>query len=363
MALSNIQEIIDDIRDGKMVILMDDEDRENEGDILVAAEKVTPEIVNFMARHGRGLICLTLTQERCEQLRLPLMVKKNTEQFSTNFTVSIEAARGIETGISAYDRAMTIQAATAKDAKPADIVSPGHIFPVMAKNGGVLIRAGHTEAGCDLAALAGLEPACAIVEILNDDGTMARRPQLEEFAKEHNIKLGTIADLIEYRMANQCLVEKIAETAITTEFGDFQLITYQDNIGKQLHYALKKGDIVENQPTLVRVHATDSFKDLLHIADHHWSIGEALKKIAAENGVMVLTTKQETADTITQQIEILKKAEAPKHKRAIATQETGIGSQILRDLGITKMRLISSGQSKYHSLSGFGLEIVEYIAK
>lgn len=363
MALSNIQEIIDDIRDGKMVILMDDEDRENEGDILVAAEKVTPEIVNFMALHGRGLICLTLTQERCEQLRLPLMVKKNTEQFSTNFTVSIEAARGIETGISAYDRAMTIQAATARDAKPTDIVSPGHIFPVMAKNGGVLIRAGHTEAGCDLAALAGLEPACAIVEILNDDGTMARRPQLEAFAQEHNIKLGTIADLIEYRMANQCLVEKVAETPITTEFGDFQLITYQDNIGKQLHYALKHGDIIADQPTLVRVHATDPFKDLLHIADHHWSIGDALKRIAAENGVMVLTTKQETPEAVSQQIEILKKAETPKHKRVIATQETGIGSQILRDLGITKMRLISSGQSKYHSLSGFGLEIVEYITK
>jgi len=363
MALSSTKEIIDDIRQGKMVILMDDEDRENEGDILIAAEKVTPEIVNFMARHGRGLICLTLTQERCEQLRLPLMVKKNTEQFSTNFTVSIEAARGIETGISAYDRAMTIQAAVAKDAKPNDIVCPGHIFPVMAKKGGVLIRAGHTEAGCDLAELAGLEPACAIVEILNEDGTMARRPQLEEFAKEHNIKLGTIADLIEYRMANQCLVEKIAETTVTTEFGEFELITYQDRIGKQLHYALKKGEIVESQPTLVRVHATDSFKDLLHIADHHWSIAEALKKIAAENGVMVITTKQETAESVAQQIELLKKAAAPKHKRAIATQETGIGSQILRDLGVNKMRLISSGKSKYHSLSGFGLEIVEYICK
>ncbi len=363
MALSSTKEIIDDIRQGKMVILMDDEDRENEGDILIAAEKVTPEIVNFMARHGRGLICLTLTQERCEQLRLPLMVKKNTEQFSTNFTVSIEAARGIETGISAYDRAMTIQAAVAKDAKPNDIVCPGHIFPVMAKKGGVLIRAGHTEAGCDLAELAGLEPACAIVEILNEDGTMARRPQLEEFAKEHNIKLGTIADLIEYRMANQCLVEKIAETTVTTEFGEFELITYQDRIGKQLHYALKKGEIVESQPTLVRVHATDSFKDLLHIADHHWSISEALKKIAAENGVMVITTKQETAESVAQQIELLKKAAAPKHKRAIATQETGIGSQILRDLGVNKMRLISSGKSKYHSLSGFGLEIVEYICK
>jgi 3,4-dihydroxy 2-butanone 4-phosphate synthase/GTP cyclohydrolase II len=363
MALSNTQEIIDDIRDGKMVILMDDEDRENEGDILIAAEKVTPEIVNFMAKHGRGLICLTLTQERCEQLRLPLMVKKNTEQFSTNFTVSIEAARGIETGISAYDRAMTIQAAVAKEAKPTDIVCPGHIFPVMAKKGGVLIRAGHTEAGCDLAELAGLEPACAIVEILNEDGTMARRPQLEAFAKEHNIKLGTIADLIEYRMANQCLVEKVAETTVNTEFGEFDLITYQDRIGKQLHYALKKGDIVEGQPTLVRVHATDSFKDLLHLADHHWSISEALKKIAAENGVMVITTKQETAESVAQQIELLKKAETPKHKRAIATQETGIGSQILRDLGVTKMRLISSGQSKYHSLSGFGLEIVEYICK
>lgn len=362
MALSNIKEIIEDIRDGKMVILMDDEDRENEGDILIAAEKVTPDIINFMARFGRGLICLTLTPERCEQLRLPLMVKNHTEQFGTNFTVSIEAARGIETGISAYDRAMTVLAAVAPDAKPADLVSPGHIFPVMAKKGGVLIRAGHTEAGCDLAELAGLEPACAIVEILNEDGTMARRPQLEVFAQEHGIRLGTIADLIEYRMAHECMVARIAETTINTEFGEFELITYQDRIGKQVHYALKKGQIVEGQPTLVRVHATDSFKDLLHIADHHWSISEALKKIAAENGVMVITTKPETAESVAQQIDILKK-EAPKHKRAIATQETGIGSQILRDLGVTKMRLISSGKSKYHSLSGFGLEIVEYICK
>lgn len=363
MALSPIEEIIDDIRDGKMVILMDDEDRENEGDIIVAAEKVTPEIINFMARHGRGLICLTLTPERCEQLNLPLMVKKNTEQFTTNFTVSIEAARGVETGISAYDRATTILAASAKHAVPSDLVSPGHIFPLMARKGGVLIRAGHTEAGCDLAALAGLEPACAIVEILNEDGTMARRPQLEVFAAEHGIKLGTIADLIEYRMAHECLVEKISEAAVQTEFGEMTLVTYQDLIDKQLHYALKKGDIQPDTPTLVRVHASDTFKDLLHIADHHWSISESLQKIAQEGGVLVITTKAETPESIAQRIDILKNAETPKHKRAIATQETGIGSQILRDLGVSKMKLISSRQSRYHSLSGYGLEITDYVCK
>ncbi len=291
MAISKIEETIEDFRQGKMVILMDDEDRENEGDILMAASMVRPEDINFMARYGRGLICLTLSKARCKQLNLPLMVDKNEAQFSTAFTVSIEAAEGVTTGISAAARARTVQAAVASDAKPSDVVQPGHIFPLMAQDGGVLTRNGHTEAGCDLARLAGLEPAAVIVEILNEDGTMARRPQLEEFAKEHNIKLGTIADLIEYRMANQCLVEKVAETTVTTEFGEFDLITYQDRIGKQLHYALKKGDIVEGQPTLVRVHATDSFIDLLHIADHHWSISDALKKIASENGGMVISTK------------------------------------------------------------------------
>lgn len=363
MALSSTKEIIEDIRQGKMVILMDDEDRENEGDILIAAEKITPEIVNFMAMHGRGLICLTLTRDRCEQLKLPLMVKNNTEQYGTNFTVSIEAADGIETGISAYDRAMTIKAATAPKAIPSDIVSPGHIFPVMAKDGGVLVRAGHTEAGCDLARLAGLEPACAIVEILNEDGTMARRPQLEIFAQEHGIKLGTIADLIEYRIANETIIEKVAENKLQTEFGEFDLVTYKDHIDNQLHYALCKGEITPSKPVLVRVHTRDTFKDILHVQDSRWTITEAMKTIAASGGVMVIISKAETPEYLAQKITELTKAPASQNINKGKSRDIGIGSQILHNLGVTKMRLISSNTQKYHALSGFGLEVVEYVCE
>jgi 3,4-dihydroxy-2-butanone 4-phosphate synthase len=248
MALNTIEEIIDDLRQGKMVIIMDDEDRENEGDLLMAAEQVTPEAINFMARYGRGLICLTLTRERCQQLRLPLMVGINESPHSTNFTVSIEAASGVTTGISAADRATTVQAAVRPDALPQDLVQPGHIFPLMAQPGGVLVRAGHTEAGCDLARLAGLAPASVIVEILNEDGTMARRPDLEVFAQRHGLKIGTIADLIHYRVANEKTIERVSECNLPTEFGDFRLIAFQDCIDNELHMALVKGGSPRRSP-------------------------------------------------------------------------------------------------------------------
>src|SRR5690554_5976870 len=252
--LNTTEEIIEDIKAGKLVILMDDEDRENEGDLIMAAECVTPAAINFMARYGRGLICLTLTEERCQQLRLPLMVDQNNSPYATNFTVSIEAAEGVTTGISAADRARTVQAAVAKDAKPSDLVMPGHIFPLKAKPGGVLNRAGHTEAGCDLARLAGFEPAAVIVEILNEDGTMARRDDLFKFAREHNLKIGTVADLIAYRIKHERTVERVAETELPTEYGNFRLYAYQDTVSNAMHFALVRGSVMPDEPVLVRVH-------------------------------------------------------------------------------------------------------------
>ncbi|NAW86277.1 bifunctional 3,4-dihydroxy-2-butanone-4-phosphate synthase/GTP cyclohydrolase II [Photobacterium halotolerans] len=365
MALSSAKDIIEDIRQGKLVILMDDEDRENEGDLIIAAEKVTPEAINFMATHGRGLICLTLTQARCQQLKLPLMVQDNAEQFSTNFTVSIEASTGVTTGISAADRARTVQAAVAKNASPADIVMPGHIFPLMAQEGGVLARAGHTEAGCDIARLAGLEPSSVIVEILNPDGTMARRPDLEVFAAEHGLKLGTIADLIEYRNNNETTIERVAECSLPTEFGDFDLITYRDTIDNQIHHALRKGDVSPSTPTLVRVHLQDTFKDILHSGASQWTLPMAMQRIAEEGGVMVILNRHETQEGIITKVKNLA-AQADgqpgvKLNPKNPSRQVGVGSQILADLGVGKMRLLSSSNQRYHSLSGFGLEVVEYI--
>jgi 3,4-dihydroxy 2-butanone 4-phosphate synthase/GTP cyclohydrolase II len=262
MALNSTEEIIADLKLGKMVIIMDDEDRENEGDLVMAAESVTPEAINFMARYGRGLICLTLTKEHCNQLRLPLMVPTDDELSATNFTVSIEAANGVTTGISAADRATTVLAAVASDAQPQDLVQPGHIFPLMAQPGGVLVRAGHTEAGCDLARLAGLSAAAVIVEILNDDGTMARRPDLEKFAQTHNLKIGTIADLIQYRVRNEHTVERVSECLFPTRYGEFRLLAYQDMVDNELHLALVKGQPTPEQPALVRVHMQNSLCDL-----------------------------------------------------------------------------------------------------
>ena len=369
MALSRIEDIIEDIRQGKMVILMDDEDRENEGDLIMAADKVTPEAINFMATHGRGLICLTLTKERVAKLQLPLMVQDNTAQFSTNFTVSIEAAEGVTTGISAADRAVTVQAAVAKDAKPSDIVMPGHIFPLAAQDGGVLTRAGHTEAGCDLARLAGCEPAGVIVEILKDDGEMARRPDLEIFAEKHGIKLGTVADLIEYRNSNETTIERVAECKLPTEFGEFDLITYKDTIDNQIHYALRNGEVTEDAATLVRVHLQNTMNDVLHsdrALNVSWSRRDAMARIGRDGGVMVILGNEESPEEIIEKINQFAQEDKgetlPRAKWQGTSRKVGVGSQILADLGITKMKLLSSDK-RYHSLSGFGLEVVEYISE
>ena len=369
MKLNTPQEIIDDIALGKMVILMDDEDRENEGDFIMAAEKVTPEAINFMATHGRGLICMPMTLEKCQQLKLPLMVDNNNAQFSTNFTVSIEAAEGVTTGISAADRAKTVLAAAAADANHLSIVQPGHIFPLMAQDGGVLNRAGHTEAGVDLARLAGLEPSSVIVEILNEDGTMARRPDLEVIAEKHGLKMGTIADLIEYRNANETTIERISQCKLPTSFGEFDLTVFKDTIDGQAHFALTKGVIDPEKPTLVRVHLENTFRDLLFSEREsvaRWPMANAMERIAKEGGVLVLLGKHESTDSLIAQVEKYAKQDAGEVvkdiKRHVGSRNVGVGSQILSNLGVAKMRLLSS-QTKYHSLSGFGLEVVEYIAE
>ncbi|MDV7105002.1 bifunctional 3,4-dihydroxy-2-butanone-4-phosphate synthase/GTP cyclohydrolase II [Vibrio sp. TH_r3] len=368
MAISTPKEIIEDIRLGKMVILMDDEDRENEGDIIMAAEHVTPEAINFMATYGRGLICLTMTKERCVKLGLAPMVQDNNAQFTTNFTVSIEAAEGVTTGISASDRAVTVQAAVAKNAKAADLVQPGHIFPLTAQEGGVLTRAGHTEAGCDLARLAGLEPASVIVEILNEDGSMARRPDLEAFSEKHDIKVGTIADLIEYRNNTETTIERVAECKLPTEFGEFDLVTYRDTIDNEIHYALRKGPVSEDEPCLVRVHLHDVFTDVLRSnrnADRSWTLDTAMKRIGEDGGVLVILGNEESPDLLIHRVKMFEqqdKGEAPTMaKKQGTSRRVGIGSQILSDMGISKMKLLSSSGKRYHALGGFGLEVVEYI--
>ena len=293
IAFSDIEDIIADIRDGKMVIMVDDENRENEGDLLMAAAKVRPEDINYMARYGRGLICLTISRERCAQLRLPLMVDDTDQKHATNFTISIEAAEGITTGISAHDRARTVQVAVAEGAKPEHLCQPGHIFPVMAQPGGVLTRAGHTEAGCDLARLAGLEPAATIVEILNEDGSMARRPDLEKFSREHDIRIGTIADLIRYRLEKEHNVDRIAEEKVTTAHGEFTLYCYDDHVNQAVHIALVKGDVASASEPLVRVHIQDTLGDILGIQNRSlgWPIDSAIKRIAEEEGCSGLAAR------------------------------------------------------------------------
>lgn len=367
MSLNSTEEIIEDIRQGKMVIIMDDEDRENEGDLLMAASAVRPEDINFMARYGRGLICLTLTRERCEQLRLPLMVDDNNAAHSTNFTVSIEAAAGVTTGISAADRAVTVQAAVAREARPEDVVQPGHIFPLMAQPGGVLTRAGHTEAGCDLARLAGLEPAAVIVEILNEDGTMARRPDLEAFAREHGLKMGTIADLIHYKVSNEHTVERVAETELETEFGKFYLVTYLDTIDEQLHFALVKGEVKADAPTMVRVHMHNTLCDLLSPVNDlcGWPLRSAMQRIQEEGeGVIVVLRQQEDNRELIRRVRSLGDEgtlTAKSSTQGVTELRTfGVGAQILSDVGVRKMRVLSSPMIM-HGLSGFGLEVVDYL--
>jgi 3,4-dihydroxy 2-butanone 4-phosphate synthase/GTP cyclohydrolase II len=367
-AFSDIEDIVADISDGKMVIMVDDENRENEGDLLMAAEKVRPEDINYMARYGRGLICLTITRERCAQLRLPLMVEETDRRHATNFTISIEAAEGITTGISAHDRAKTVQAAVAKDARPEDLSQPGHIFPVMAQPGGVLTRAGHTEAGCDLARLAGLEPAATIVEILNEDGSMARRPDLEKFSREHGVRIGTIADLIRYRLEKEQNVERISETKVTTPHGEFTMYCYDDHVHQTVHVALVKGDLGSVGEPLVRVHLQDTLGDILQIQDRSlgWPIGSAIERIATEEaGVVVILRERESSRDFVESVEGLSRStdELQQKRGGESVLRTyGIGAQILRDLGIKRMRVLSAPK-QMHGISGFDLEVTEYVEK
>jgi len=363
---SDIEDIIADIADGKMVIMVDDENRENEGDLIMAAEKVRAEDINYMATHGRGLICLTMSRERCKQLRLPLMVSETDQHHATKFTISIEAAEGITTGISAHDRAKTIQAAVAPNAKPEHLSQPGHIFPVMAQPGGVLTRAGHTEAGCDLARLAGLEPAAAIVEILNEDGTMARRPDLEKFAAKHGIRIGTIAELIRYRLEKERNVERILEKQVDTEFGEFRMLCYDDHINRTVHLALIKGDLSSVEAPLVRVHLQDTLGDVVGVRDKSlgWPLHSAIERIGQEDvGVVVLLRDQESSRDFMESVESLGEQRDELGSRRsgdMVLRTYGVGAQILRDLGLSKIRVLSAPKQMY-AISGFDLEITEYV--
>ncbi len=358
LQLNTTEELIEDIKNGKMVILMDDEDRENEGDLVVAANAITPEVVNFMAKHARGLLCLTLMPEQCQQLQLPLMVDNNTAQLATNFTVSIDAAEGITTGISAYDRYKTVIDAVQVHAKPSDIVMPGHIFPLMAQQGGVLARAGHTEAGCDIAKLAGRTPAAVIVEIMNDDGSMARREDLLQFSKEHDLKIGTIADLIEYRMMNETTVSVEDEFTYDTQWGTFNVKKYKDRITETEHLAFYQGQLSPEAAVPVRVQYGHFFRELrgLDSNDNYWTAQRAMKTIADHgSGVMVVLNSNESVPIEIDEIG------AKKSKENYAYQNVGIGSQILKNLNVGKMQLMSP-EIRFPALSGFGLEITEFIS-
>lgn len=363
MSISAIQDITADLKMGKMVILVDEEDRENEGDLVLAADFVTPEAINFMATHGRGLICLTLTEERCHQLDLPLMVSANRAPLGTNFTLSIEAASGVTTGISAADRARTVQVAVKPDAKPQDIVQPGHIFPLMAQKGGVLVRAGHTEAGCDLARMAGLTAASVICEILKEDGSMARLPDLMVFAQKHQLKIGAIADLIQYRSQTESLVTRVAQRTIQTLHGEFLLAAYRDEIANTAHLALVKGEINPATETLVRVHEPLSVVDLLDIHDntHSWNIHDAMKLIAeAGQGVIVLLHRKESPAKLIERVQSQETHVSSSLKPDL--RDHGIGAQILKDLNVGKMRLMATPR-KMPSMTGFGLEVTRYVEK
>ncbi|MFT5589961.1 MAG: 3,4-dihydroxy 2-butanone 4-phosphate synthase/GTP cyclohydrolase II [Bradyrhizobium sp.] len=364
MSIATTQEIVTELRAGRIVILVDEEDRENEGDLVMAAEFVTAEAVNFMAKFGRGLICLTLTEERCDRLNLSMMTARNGTSYGTNFTVSIEAAEGVTTGISAADRARTIQVAVAKNAKSSDIVQPGHVFPLKAQKGGVLMRAGHTEAGCDFCELAGLTPAAVICEIMNDDGTMARLPDLFEFAQKHDLKIGTIADLIHYRSQNESIVERIAERTMQTAHGAFQALIYRDKPSGGAHLALVHGEISANTEALVRVHQPVSILDLLEAGSttHSWNMASALAAVkAAERGVVVLLNCEGSADQLFAQFNAALTPEnrLPPRAASMDLRTYGIGAQILKDIGVGKMRLLANPR-KMPSMIGFDLEVVGY---
>ena len=356
--MNNIEEIINDLKKGKMVILVDDEDRENEGDLLLAADHVTPEFINFMAKYGRGLICLTLTEDKAKKLKLPLMVEDNQGKLGTNFTVSIDASSGISTGISAADRAKTIMSAILPESDHTFINRPGHVFPLIAHSGGVLYRAGHTEAGCDLAALAGATPASVICEILNDDGTMARLPDLIKFSKKHNIKIGTIADLIEYRSKKEKLIKKISEEKVNTEFGSMNLIMFSDLLTKNMHLALVKGVIKKNDEVMVRVHEPLSILDFIsRETSHSWPPLRAIEAINnEEKGVIIFLNYNESQDSITSKLSLKNTA----LKKSTDLRNYGIGSQILVDIGVTKMKLLAAPR-KMPSMTGYGLQVTEFI--
>jgi 3,4-dihydroxy 2-butanone 4-phosphate synthase/GTP cyclohydrolase II len=362
MGLNKTEELIADIKKGKMVLLMDDEDRENEGDIILAGEKVTSEKINFMAKNARGLICLALSEEKCKKLNLNQMVSDNKSGHGTGFTVSIEAATGISTGISAADRARTVKVASKANAKASEIVSPGHIFPVKAINGGVLSRAGHTEGSTDLCRLAGLNPAAVIVEVMNEDGTMARKKDLMEFSKKYDLKIGTIADLINYRIMNEKTVEKLSQKLVNTKHGKFTLISYKDAITDETHLVLKKGKILKSNPTLVRVQQTNYLHDMLQVEEYgsRWSLDEAMNKInKSGSGLIILIDGGKDKE---EEIQDLKKSYKQSIPGGIDVRRIGAGSQILRDLGVEKITLMGS-KTRYPSISGFGLEVVQYIQK
>ncbi len=367
-AFDSVDQLLADIRAGRMVVIIDDEDRENEGDLVMAAGLVRPEDINFMARFGRGLICLTLDQARCEQLRLPLMVSGTDRQRSTNFTVSIEAAEGVTTGISAHDRAHTIRTAVHPDAQPGDLSQPGHIFPLMAQPGGVLTRAGHTEAGCDLARMAGLEPAAVIVEILKEDGSMARRPDLIDFAHQHDLRIGTIADLIRHRLQNEESVEQISEQAVETDYGTFRMVCFEDHVHQDVHVALLHGDIDGDVAPLVRVQLQDTLRDLIGIRGPRlgWPLRAAMERVSREPaGIIVILRRYESPRDLVDAVAALSGESAPspglkdgEESRVLRTY--GIGAQILRNLGVQQMRVLSAPK-QMTGLSGFGLQVIEYI--
>lgn len=362
MPIATVPELLDELRAGRMIVVMDDEDRENEGDLIMPAQFVRPEDVNFMAREARGLICLTLTRAQCERLQLPLMVRDNRSRHSTKFTVSIEAAEGVSTGISAHDRAHTIRTAARVDATAADLVQPGHIFPLMADDGGVLVRAGHTEAGIDYMRLASLHPAAAIVEVMADDGSMARRPELERFAARHGLKLGTIADLIRYRLQNETSIERVQERDIDTRYGPFRLVVYRDRIENRIHYALLRGQPDPDVPTLVRVHVHHPVSDLLHLRDDGLSLPlpDAFARIAdAPAGALLILAAHEEGDAIDLLAPGTGDARSAVSDHVRQWRRTGLGAQILADLGLRRLRLLGTPR-KHPALAGFGIEVVEF---
>ncbi|MGA9342983.1 MAG: 3,4-dihydroxy-2-butanone-4-phosphate synthase [Rhodanobacteraceae bacterium] len=372
MSFATIPEILEELRDGRMVVILDDEDRENEGDLIMAAEKVRAEDINFMAREARGLICLALTAERCRQLGLGPMVQANNSPFHTNFTVSIEAAKGVTTGISAQDRAHTVRTAVRSSARPDDLTQPGHVFPLMAAAGGVLIRAGHTEAATDLPRLAGCEPAGVLVEVLHEDGSMARRPELEVFAAKHGLKIATIADLIRFRLANEKTIARVHEEHVLTEFGAFRLVAFRDVLFGAVHFALVRGNVDDGAPVLTRVHVQNTLSDVLHLVrkDLAINVTSALSRVASEDrGIVVVLAGDESPDALVARLRhgvtaedcaLIDSAAVDAAESQREWRQLGLGAQILADLGVRKLRVLGTPR-RLVALGGFGLEVVEQV--